>query len=198
MCNYCVTGKHNGGSLLQAWRHELKKREIEVSESGAGLFGILVKYWPHRCFRNFSDRYHSLLHISYKIKWFKCLAIPLPQICFPIVPKTLIHTSQMLRLHICNSKLARSMVNIITRFVIPRFEFHNEQMRRVKKMARCLASIKINVFQQPSAPLSRKRAFMCIWRPLSAAKWLIITSLMCWKKKLSSNGNLCSHPERKS
>lgn len=43
------------------------------------------------------------------------------------------HTSQMSRLHICNSKLARSMVNVITLFVILRFEFHNEHVEKSRR-----------------------------------------------------------------
>lgn len=54
----------------------------------------------------------------------------LAHICFSIVPETLSRTSQMPRLCICNSKLARS--NVITVFVIPRFEFHNEYETRRK------------------------------------------------------------------
>lgn len=57
----------------------------------------------------------------------------LPQICFPIVPETLIRTSQMSGLHICNSKLTRSMINVITLFVIPRFEFHNEYVEKKRE-----------------------------------------------------------------
>lgn len=108
----------------------------------------------------------------------------LPQICFCIVSKTLVRTSQISRLHICNSNLARSMVSVITLFVIPRFEFHNEcvQEEGDKKLERFLTPLKINVFQQPSAPLWRERAFTRIWRPLSAAKGLIITSLKVLKK----------------
>lgn len=54
----------------------------------------------------------------------------LPHICFSIVPETLSRTSQLPRLCICNSKLARS--NVITVFVSPRFEFHNEYETRRK------------------------------------------------------------------
>lgn len=104
------------------------------------------------------------------------------KICFSIVPppRPWFRTSQMSRLHICNSKLARS--NVITLFVIPRFEFHNERVgeeERKKKRKHVWLLSKSMSFNQPSAPLWRERAFTCIWRPLSAAKWLIITSLMC-------------------
>lgn len=117
---------------------------------------------------------------------------PLPDRCLSFVPLTSIHSSQTRS----SSKLTRSVSNVITPFVITRFEFHNKPSRGEKPG-------KISHFypnQCLSAALWRERAFTRIWWPLLAAKWLIITSLMWLKKRAATGdgGNLCSHPERKS
>lgn len=126
----------------------------------------------------------------------------LPQICFSIVLKTLLRTSQMSRLHICNSKLARSMVNVITVFVIPRFEFHNECVQRRKKTG------KMSDFSQNQCLSTALRSFLT-GKGIHTHLASIVSSKMTnhniidvLKKKTTTDDrtidNLCSHPERKS
>lgn len=163
---------------------------------------------------------HAIYTVAFALQHFSVLCVGLcaslcvcgicdlllPQICFSIVPKTLIRTSQMSRLHICNSKLARSMVNVITLFVIPRFEFHNECVQKRRREEKKTG--KMSDFSQNQCLSTALRSFLTgkgIHTHLAA----IVSSKMTnhniidvLKKKTTTDDrtidNLCSHPERKS
>lgn len=150
---------------------------------------------------------------SWPVLWYAQLSVCgmicdllLPQICFSIVPppRPLIRTSQMSRLYICNSKLARS--NVITLFCHPQIWISQWVCweEEGEKKETCLTSLKNQCLSTAlRSSLTGKGIHTHLAAIVGSKKTNhnIIDVLKKEKKTTTDDStidNLCSHPERKS